>query len=253
MYRLGWLFRRNVQVSDKQDSPAAEHGPTRGTASRTDNRVQKRPLRRPRGLRGYFLRPQPDEENKMAVDDETVRSDRVKEEIPSDDTFTGNDRRGSSLLSTKEASSDLERPPFGSHESHQSDPDTPMPSVEGPDDGTPLSSDDRGSSQARGQDGNVGQATPSPARSQAGKGAKERQKRPRRHREPKARKGWSQDERNLRVLISRLGREPVLPLGWKVDFPNMPYQVFTQGEEEAVVRSLRGSQFRGELGLCCLL
>ncbi|KAI9886110.1 MAG: dolichyl-P-Man:Man(5)GlcNAc(2)-PP-dolichol alpha-1,3-mannosyltransferase [Watsoniomyces obsoletus] len=244
--RLGRQFSRTVRVSDKPESVATERSPSRGTALHTPNRVQKRAVRRPSGLRAFFLRHEPvEEEEAEAVTDEA--NVKVKQEPSSDDIFTGDghDGRESTAVSEDVPSTKLERPSPDGYESHATDPDTPMPSVEAPDDGEKVvSSDNRDSLQPPPDEGVSRKAAPSPVK-------KRRQgvKVPRPQRERLTRKNWSRDERKLHFFISRLGREPILPPAWKMDFPTLPYQVFTLSEEEAIVRALGGNQFRGARAL----
>lgn len=58
---------------------------------------------------------------------------------------------------------------------------------------------------------------------------------------------WTQSELDLHNRLNDRGVDPMLYSVWKLDFPTMPEAVFTKEKDEALIKSLVGSEFRGKL------
>jgi hypothetical protein len=58
--------------------------------------------------------------------------------------------------------------------------------------------------------------------------------------------GWSEHSIQIYRMIGMRGHEPLMPTKWMIDFPTLPDELFTD-DEEAVIRSVQGQDFRGTL------
>lgn len=58
--------------------------------------------------------------------------------------------------------------------------------------------------------------------------------------------GWSDHGIEIFRRIGMRGIEPILPASWKLDFPTVPAELFTEDEDETFINTTN-KDFRGEL------
>lgn len=56
---------------------------------------------------------------------------------------------------------------------------------------------------------------------------------------------WTAAECDLISRLSMRGFEPLLPSGWRLDFPTFPSPLFSSGTKKPLIRSLKGRDFHG--------
>lgn len=57
--------------------------------------------------------------------------------------------------------------------------------------------------------------------------------------------GWTEDEKTLFREISLRGFEPLMPAHWIMDFKTLPRRLFTEDDDDLMVSSVCGNDFRG--------
>lgn len=65
--------------------------------------------------------------------------------------------------------------------------------------------------------------------------------------------GWSECAVLLNSKLDARGKEPMLPKTWMLDFPTVPEALFSASDDEVIVSSASGKDFRGTDSRCTLL
>jgi hypothetical protein len=61
--------------------------------------------------------------------------------------------------------------------------------------------------------------------------------------------GWSESAVALYSKMDALGKQPLLPCSWKLDYPTIPDALFSVHDEEVFIKSVRDKEFRGKISL----
>ncbi|KAF2102871.1 hypothetical protein NA57DRAFT_71856 [Rhizodiscina lignyota] len=61
--------------------------------------------------------------------------------------------------------------------------------------------------------------------------------------------GWSEAGINIVLKIEAMGREPLIPKTWELDFESLPLALFSSVDEEVFIKSVSDKDFRGIVAL----
>ena len=65
------------------------------------------------------------------------------------------------------------------------------------------------------------------------------------YRDPRVQEDWTDEERWLFTKLTNRGFEPLVHNTWVLDYPQFPYQLFTNDESQVYINNIHGSTGRG--------
>jgi hypothetical protein len=60
---------------------------------------------------------------------------------------------------------------------------------------------------------------------------------------------WTEEENKLVEALDERGNDPLLHIEWKLDFPTLPDELFTEDKSKILIKNMYGSAYRGMWGV----